>query len=144
MWNMMNYQVIEKLRHIITFQFDSMIFHEKSTNLAKICMHANSVLPWKTRKNTYDSLWKKPLRHVCVVPCIWSLLNQNHSPSTSSSIMHAWILITSENFQSQQNFIKTYKKCWIGSLSFQRKANILALSSLRMFPGISPNVMWIV
>ena len=87
---------------------------------------------------------KETLRHVCVVPCIWSPLNQNHSSSTSSSLMHAWILITSKHFQSQQIFIKTYKKCWIGSLSFQRKANILALSSLRMFPGIISNVTWIV
>ena len=33
--------------HHVLFQFKSMIFHEKSTVLAHICMHANLVLPWK-------------------------------------------------------------------------------------------------
>ena len=33
------------LYHIITSEFYLMIFHEKSTILANICMRANSVLP---------------------------------------------------------------------------------------------------
>ena len=42
----------KNLHHIITFQFNSMMFIvRKSTVLAYICMHTNSVLPHKPRMN---------------------------------------------------------------------------------------------
>ena len=42
------FYISEDSHHTIAFQFNSMIFHEKSSNFVYICMLAYSVFQWKT------------------------------------------------------------------------------------------------